>query len=137
MNMYEKTVPELGSYIIKRFCMLIAKLTGFKSICLVLTTVLLCLKIIDAEIWLRVMLTVICTTSGLRVMDSLDIASKVNRIINRGMFDEKNTNDDYASMCIDGNLSRRTSTKKKSGTSTIITNGKARLRKSFEEYQKE
>ena len=137
MNMYEKTIPELGKYIVKRFCMLVAKLTGFKAICLFLATVLLCLGIINSDIWLSVMLTVICTTSGLKIMDSLDIAGKVNQITNRGVLYEKNSNGNDVFEHDDKSISRRNSNRANSTTSKIITEGKSKLRDTLEKYGKE
>jgi hypothetical protein len=69
-TLYEKTVRELLRYALKRLVMLGAKLLGFKSFCLVLATVLLVRGIISEDIWLYVLITVVCSASGLRIADA-------------------------------------------------------------------
>lgn len=69
-TLYEKTVQELLRYALKRLVMLGAKLLGFKSFCLALATVLLVRGIIGEDIWLYVLITVVCSASGLRIADA-------------------------------------------------------------------
>ena len=83
MNMYDKPLKQLGEYIIKRFCMLIAKLTGFKSLCLILATILLCLSVIESDIWLTLIITVICSTSGLKLAENFDLTNKTKAVLQK------------------------------------------------------
>ena len=118
MNMYERTIPQIWNYVVKRFFMLIAKLTGFKSFCLALSTVLLCNNVISSDIWVTVMITILCRTSGLKLVDSLDIAKKVNN--EKANF---NSMSDY-----DGDSSCY-GTRKSKSTERIINKGKQKIRK--------
>ena len=118
MNMYEKTIPQLWTYIAKRFFMLIAKLTGFKSFCLALATILLCYNVIGSDIWVTVMVTVLCSTSGLKIVDSLDIANR-----------SKNAKTSFNSMSDYNGYSTNYGTTKSKKTERIINEGKQRIRK--------
>ncbi len=83
MNMYDKPIKQIGEYILKRFCMLIAKLTGLKSLCLALATVLLCLSVIESDVWLTVIITVICSSSGLKLAENFDLANKSKSLLKK------------------------------------------------------
>jgi hypothetical protein len=72
MNMYEKNVKEVLRFVLKRLLMLLSKLIGFKACCLYLATYLLVKGTITQEIWLTVMVTVLCGVCGLRVADSIN-----------------------------------------------------------------
>ena len=64
-----RSCKQLFKYAAKRFIVLLAKITGFKSACFILATILLYKKVIDQNIWLYTMITVVCNTSGLRIAD--------------------------------------------------------------------
>lgn len=81
MNMYDKPLKQIFEYIVKRFCMLIAKLTGFKSLCLALSTILLCCSVIESDVWLTVIITVICSSSGLKLAENFDISGKTKNLV--------------------------------------------------------
>ena len=83
MDVYEKGWAYLAGYAGKRLVMLLAKLTGFKPFCLYLATFLLCRGIVGEEAWLTVMVTVICSASGLRLADTLDAAGLFRRGVNK------------------------------------------------------
>lgn len=69
MNIYDKPAKEILAYLGKRVLMLAAKLVGFKACCLYLATALLAHGVITDEVWLYVVVAVICSASGLRIAD--------------------------------------------------------------------
>jgi hypothetical protein len=88
MNMYDKTFADVFAYLGKRIVMLAAKLCGFKSCCLMLATVLLEKGVIGDDVWLTVIITVICATGGLRLADAYAAAGtfirRGPRVMNKG-----------------------------------------------------
>jgi|WetSurMetagenome_2_1015567.scaffolds.fasta_scaffold81033_3 hypothetical protein len=79
MNMYEKSFADIFTYLAKRAVMLIAKLLGFKTFCLMLTTVLLKYHIVSESVWQSVMITVICAAGGVRLADVYSCAAAARR----------------------------------------------------------
>lgn len=71
MNLYNFTFRGIFSYIAKRAMMLLAKILGFKSLCLVFSTFLLYKKIINEDSWLTIMIIVLCASSGIHVADTV------------------------------------------------------------------
>lgn len=69
-SLYEGGVAGCLGYLIKRAVLLVAKLLGFKGFCLFLATALLCLGKIGEDVWLTLAVTLVCSASGIRVMDS-------------------------------------------------------------------
>jgi hypothetical protein len=83
MNIYEKTFRDIFAYLAKRAVMLAAKLIGFKSFCLMLTTIMLLHKIISEDVWQTVMITVICAAGGVRLADTYSSAAAARRTVQR------------------------------------------------------
>lgn len=79
MNMYEKPFGDIFRYLAKRAVMLAAKLLGFKTFCLMLTTVLLKHHIVSEDVWQSVMITVICAAGGVRLADAYSLAAAARR----------------------------------------------------------
>lgn len=69
-EIYEKPFSASLSYLFKRFVLLAAKLLGFKGFCLFLATVLLCCGKLEQDVWLTLAVTLVCSASGIRVLDS-------------------------------------------------------------------
>jgi hypothetical protein len=79
MNMYEKSFADIFTYLAKRAVMLIAKLLGFKTFCLMLTTVLLKHHIVSENVWQSIMITVICAAGGMRLADAYSVAAAARK----------------------------------------------------------
>lgn len=79
MNPYEKPFREIFAYLAKRVVMLFAKLCGFKSFCMLLSTVLLAAGIISEDAWLTITITVICAAGGLRLADTYSAVNRFRR----------------------------------------------------------
>ena len=79
MSMYEKNFTDIFIYIVKRAVMLIAKLLGFKTFCLMFTTVLLKHHIVSESVWQSVMITVICAAGGVRLADIYSTAAAARK----------------------------------------------------------
>lgn len=92
MNIYEKPLHEILEYVAKRALMLLSKLLGFKACCLYLATVLLIRGTIAQDIWLYVMVTVLCSTSGLRIADACMSGRMYSR---KGDVYEENVSQEY------------------------------------------
>lgn len=87
MNIYDKTFKKLLDNIAKRLLILIAKLLGFKAFCLFLTTILLKSGLVSKEEWLTVMITIVCSASGIHIADNFSIA---NRTGGKNVYPKKN-----------------------------------------------
>ena len=70
-KLYEGGIAGCLGYLLKRVVLLGAKLVGFKGFCLFLATALLCLGRIGEDVWLTLAVTLVCSASGIRVLDSL------------------------------------------------------------------
>lgn len=68
---YEGGLASCLGYLAKRAVLLAAKLLGFKGFCLFLATALLFLGRIGEDVWLTLAVTLVCSASGIRVLDSL------------------------------------------------------------------
>lgn len=101
MDVYEKDLGYVASYTGKRALMLVAKLAGFKPCCLYLATFLLYKGIVGEDVWLTVMVTVICSASGIRLADTLDAALTFRKGMARRLNDKEYTDEEEKSS--DGN----------------------------------
>ncbi len=70
MANYNASFKDLAVHLVKRAFMLGAKLLGFKAFCLFFTTVLLRQGIVDKDAWLTVIITVLCSASGVHIADN-------------------------------------------------------------------
>ncbi|MCR5762792.1 MAG: hypothetical protein K6G00_05340 [Treponema sp.] len=97
MDIYKASVKELLAHLAKRALVLAAKLLGFKAFCLFLTTVLLRQGIVDKEAWLTVIITVLCSASGVHIADRLGTGGKgiINSKIT-GVKNDGSKKDSYA-----------------------------------------
>ena len=71
MNLYNFSFKGIFVYLAKRALLLFAKVLGFKSLCLALSTFLLSRKVIGEDSWLTIMIIVICATGGIHVADTV------------------------------------------------------------------
>ncbi|MBR1911270.1 MAG: hypothetical protein IJ828_02820 [Treponema sp.] len=69
MDIYKMSFKELAGHLAKRALLLAAKLMGFKAFCLFLTTILLLHGFVDKDAWLTVIITVLCSASGVHIAD--------------------------------------------------------------------
>ncbi len=69
-SVYEEGVMGCLHYLLKRGVLLAAKLVGFKGFCLFLGTLLLCMGKVGEDVWLTLAVTLVCSASGIRVVDS-------------------------------------------------------------------
>lgn len=69
-SVYEGGISSCLGYLAKRAVLLAAKLLGFKGFCLFLATALLGLGRIGEDVWLTLAITLVCSASGIRVLDS-------------------------------------------------------------------
>ena len=76
MDIYKASFKELAVHLAKRAFVLAAKLLGFKAFCLFFTTVLLQQGIVDKDAWLTVIITVLCSASGIHIADRFIIGGK-------------------------------------------------------------
>jgi hypothetical protein len=79
MSMYDKSFADIFTYLAKRAVMLIAKLLGFKTFCLMFTTVLLKHHIVSESVWQSVMITVLCAAGGVRLADIYSAATAARK----------------------------------------------------------
>jgi hypothetical protein len=121
--LYEKSVRELLRYVLKRFVMLGAKLLGFKSFCLALATVLLGRGIISGDIWLYVVITVVCSASGLRIADACSFRMPASRQ------NGKEETDDYRKTCGDDLSAADRSVRSGSSVRDAVAAGERRIRR--------
>lgn len=70
-KLYEGSFAGCMGYLLRRAVLLGAKLAGFKGFCLFLGTALLCTGRIGEDVWLTLAVTLVCSASGIRVLDSL------------------------------------------------------------------
>ena len=70
-KLYEGGFAGCLGYLSKRVILLGAKLVGFKGFCLFLGTLLLFMGRIGEDVWLTLAVTLVCSASGIRVLDSL------------------------------------------------------------------
>ena len=91
MNVYKASYGKLTSHLVKRILLLLAKLMGFKAFCLFLATALLSKGYIENQDWLTVIITVICSASGIHIADSLGLPQ--NQMHTGGTYDKKHKND--------------------------------------------
>ena len=70
-KLYEGGFSGCLGYLLKRAILLGAKLVGFKGFCLFLATALLFLGRIGEDVWLTLAVTLVCSASGIRVLDSI------------------------------------------------------------------
>ena len=69
-SLYDGSFGECLGYLFRRAVLLAAKLLGFKGFCLFLATLLLCLGRVGEDVWLTLVVTLVCSASGIRVFDS-------------------------------------------------------------------
>ncbi len=75
-SLYEGSFGSCLGYLLKRLVLLAAKLLGFKGFCLFLATLLLCLGRVGEDVWLTLVVTLVCSASGIRVLDSMKEGSE-------------------------------------------------------------
>lgn len=75
-SLYEGSFGSCLGYLLKRLVLLAAKLFGFKGFCLFLATLLLCLGRVGEDVWLTLVVTLVCSASGIRVLDSMKEGSE-------------------------------------------------------------
>ncbi len=69
-SLYDGSFADCLGYLSRRAVLLLAKLVGFKGFCLFLATLLLCLGKVGEDVWLTLLVTLVCSASGIRVLDS-------------------------------------------------------------------
>lgn len=75
-SLYDGSFGSCLGYLLKRLVLLAAKLLGFKGFCLFLATLLLCLGRVGEDVWLTLVVTLVCSASGIRVLDSMKEGSE-------------------------------------------------------------
>ena len=75
-SLYDGSFGSCLGYLLKRLVLLAAKLLGFKGFCLFLATLLLCLGRVGEDVWLTLVVTLVCSASGIRVLDSIQEGSE-------------------------------------------------------------
>ena len=70
-SLYDKGFSDCLGYMAKRAILLGGKLLGFKGFCLFLATFLLVMGRIGEDVWLTLAVTLVCSASGIRVVDCL------------------------------------------------------------------
>lgn len=71
MNLYTADFRELLMYLYRRIIILTGKLLSRKGVVLVLSTVLLCLNIIDQQTWFFVIVVLLCNIGGAQLASIL------------------------------------------------------------------
>ena len=75
-SLYDGSFGSCLGYLLKRLVLLAAKLLGFKGFCLFLAPLLLCLGRVGEDVWLTLVVTLVCSASGIRVLDSMKEGSE-------------------------------------------------------------
>ena len=70
MNIYDMNFKGILVYLLKRFLLLIAKLTGMKGVCLCLGTGLFLKEKISSAVFASIIGIVLCNASGQHIVDS-------------------------------------------------------------------